>query len=248
MTRRAADLRRSLRELAAPDEPDMSTICKAAVSICGVDAAAVLIGRGERRGALHTTDRTSAVMEDLQITVGEGPSVDAWEARDPAMHPDLSHPGLLDRWPGFAPLAHGEGVRAVFAFPLQVGAVRLGTLSLYRYRPGPLAQEQSGDAMLLAGIALDQLLALSQQSGGQERAALGVGEDSLKIYQATGMAASQMAVPIEEAFSRLRAHAFSAGLPLSSIAEQLLEGVVTFEPQDNDGHDHDRSTDHNEEE
>lgn len=38
----------------------------------------------------------------------------------------------MQRWPGYAPAAHERGVRAVFAFPLQIGAARLGVLALYQ--------------------------------------------------------------------------------------------------------------------
>jgi hypothetical protein len=34
----------------------------------------------------------------------------------------------LTRWPAYAPAAREHGVQAVFAFPLQIGAARLGTL------------------------------------------------------------------------------------------------------------------------
>ncbi|WP_416979331.1 GAF and ANTAR domain-containing protein [Streptomyces sp. T028] len=247
MSLRAADLRRTLVELAAPEEPGLDTVCRAAVDVCGVDAAAFLTGRGENRGSLHTTDATSAAMEDLQITVGEGPSVDAWETRGPVLTGDLEDEALAGRWPGFTALAHGRGVRGVFVFPLQVGAVRLGTLSLYRSRPGPLSREQARDAVLLAAIALDRLLEPSERSGWSQPATPDVGQDSLKIYQATGMAASQLAVGIDEAFSRLRAHAFGSGLPLAEVARQLLDGALDFAAQDEDTEGRERSFGHHEE-
>ncbi|MCH0558183.1 GAF and ANTAR domain-containing protein [Streptomyces sp. MUM 16J] len=229
LTMRAAHLRQLVADVAAPLKPGTDALCRVAVDVCGVDCAAVLVGRGEGRGALHTTNPTAAAMEDLQITVGEGPCVDAWETRGPVLTPDLDEPQLADRWPGFAPLARGAGVRAVFTFPLQVGAVRLGTLSLYRHQPGGLGQDETRDALLLTAIALDQLLALSEEARVPDGHEFGVvGEDSLKVYQATGMVAAQLGVGVEEAFARLRGRAFSKGLPLSEVAAQVLDGAVVF--------------------
>jgi len=41
-------------------------------------------------------------------------------------------------------------VRAIFGFPFQVGAIRLGALNLYRDRPGPLSDDQHADALVMA--------------------------------------------------------------------------------------------------
>jgi hypothetical protein len=36
----------------------------------------------------------------------------------------------------YTPAAHDSGIRAVFSFPLQIGAVRLGVLDVSVSRPG----------------------------------------------------------------------------------------------------------------
>ena len=53
----------------------------------------------------------------------------------PVTEPDLALP-ITARWQAFAPPAVEAGVRAVFGFPLRVGAARLGALSLWRDHPG----------------------------------------------------------------------------------------------------------------
>ena len=52
----------------------------------------------------------------------------------------------------FTPQAVEAGVRAVFGFPLRVGAVRLGALNLYQDRPGPLSDDQHADALVMADV------------------------------------------------------------------------------------------------
>jgi hypothetical protein len=93
------------------------------------------------RETLFATDRLAADLEELALTVGEGPCVDA-ELGDPALVPDVLAAESLNRWPVFAGAAAQAGVRAVFALPVQVGAVSLGVLDLFRTDPGGPDREQ----------------------------------------------------------------------------------------------------------
>jgi hypothetical protein len=54
---------------------------------------------------------------------------------------------------GFSPPELQAGARAVFGFPLRVGAVRLGALNLYRDWPGPLSGDHHADALVVADVA-----------------------------------------------------------------------------------------------
>jgi hypothetical protein len=56
-------------------------------------------------------------------------------------------------WPAFTPAALHSGTRAVFALPLQVGAIRLGVLDLYWTRSGPLSPHEVADALVFADTA-----------------------------------------------------------------------------------------------
>ena len=75
------------------------------------------------------------------------------------LEPDLAHPGT-PRWLAFSPPAVEAGVRAVFGFPLQVGAVRLGALNLYRDWSGRLSDDQHIGALVMAGVAAQAILVL----------------------------------------------------------------------------------------
>jgi hypothetical protein len=139
---------------------------------------------------------------------------------------------LTERWPGFAPAALAAGARAVFAFPLQAGAIRTGVLSLYRAQPGPLSPLQLADALVLADIArqllLDASAGISQSTGYQPLD--GLSDSRAEVYQATGMISVQLGVSLEEAFVRLRAHAFAAETPLHDIAGDVVSRALRFEP------------------
>ena len=83
-----------------------------------------------------TTDEVSTLIEELQYGLGQGPGVEAYHTGRVVLEPNLADPAT-PRWPAFTPPAIGAGARAVFAFPLRLGAVRLGALNLHRDRPLP---------------------------------------------------------------------------------------------------------------
>ena len=115
------------------------------------------------------------------------------------------------RWPVYAAAAHDEGVRAAFAFPLQIGAARLGVLDLYRDVPGSLTAEELAQALTFADVATSMLLD-GQEEAPPGAAASGLAEVAgvpVELYQAQGMVMVQLGVTLVEALAVLRAYAYS---------------------------------------
>ena len=79
------------------------------------------------------------------MSVGEGPCVDATTGGTPVPSADLEDPGegTAGRWPIFVSEANRIDVRAVFAFPIRLGAVTLGSMDLYR-GPWPVVPRSAG--------------------------------------------------------------------------------------------------------
>jgi hypothetical protein len=102
-------------------------------------------------GSLGSSDDAAAVLEDLQFTLGEGPCIDAYEVGRSVSAPDLDD-ATAHRWPVLVPLLLDAGIRAVFAFPLQLGTIRLGALDLHCGQPGDLRAEQYQDARIVAEV------------------------------------------------------------------------------------------------
>lgn len=214
-----------------PDAPMpwLRRLCRAAVrhlpasgvGVCVVDDHGV-------QGLAAASDRLSEQIEELQFVLGEGPCLDAYAARHPVLESDLH---TTTRWPGYAPEALDRGVRAVFAFPLQIGAARLGVMDVYRTEPGPLGSRVLSQAMSFADLAVNALL------DGQE----GSGDDTLggdlgdaleyrsEIYQAQGMVMVDLGVPLAEALVRLRAHAYATGRGLGAVARDVVAGRLVLE-------------------
>lgn len=181
-------------------------------------------------GSMCTSNAASAVIEQLQYDLGEGPCVDAFDQDLPVSEPDLARPAAV-RWPAFSGPALAAGVGAVFGFPLQVGAARLGAMNLYRDRPGGLTDDQHADGLVMADVAAQAVLILQAQAPPGELAArLEEGADfQYSIHQATGMVAAQLDVSVTQALIRLRAHAFGNDRALSDVAADVVARKLRFD-------------------
>jgi hypothetical protein len=173
----------------------------------------------------------SALIEQLEYTLGEGPCLDAYRQDRPVLEPDLAHPAM-PRWPAFGGPAVEAGVRAIFGFPLQVGAVRLGALNLYCDRPGPITDERHADALVLAEVAAQAILVL--QAGappGKLAVELQKGDFKYVVHQASGMVAAQLDVSVGQALIRLRAHSFGSDRPLAEVGGDVVARRLRFEKE-----------------
>lgn len=216
----------------------MRRLCAAAgksVDACGVGIT-VMAPDGVR-GVTAATDAAAERLEDLQLTMGEGPCIEAFERGVPVLIPDVVE--VMRRWPGYAPAVHAGGVRAVFSFPLQVGASRLGVLDVFRDQAGPLSREGLAMCLTFADVAVNTLL------DGQERVGLGTAGDGFGdgfgdglgdglgprtvLFQAQGMVMMQLDVSLADALARIRAHAYAANRPLSEVAADIVARRLGFE-------------------
>ncbi|MGW0763545.1 hypothetical protein ACWD1Y_45045, partial [Streptomyces sp. NPDC002814] len=134
-------------------------VCTAAVAALPVGGAGLsAMSRIAPSHPLCSTDAISERLEELQLTLGEGPCVDAFTHGSAVLTPDLLTGALQDRWVVFADAALEAGARAVFAFPLQIGAISPGVLDLYAGVPTVLDAEELADALAFADLATLLLL------------------------------------------------------------------------------------------
>jgi GAF domain/ANTAR domain len=212
-------------------ELETKRLCQVCAEVTAMSGAGIMLMSGDvPQGSLCTTNEVSAVIEELQYSLGEGPCVDAFRQDRPVLEPDLADP-VTARWLGFAGPAVDAGVRAVFGFPLQVGAVRLGALNLYRDRPGPLSDDQHADALVLADLVAEAVLALQADAPpGKLAGALEAGGDFHDVvHQAAGMVAAQLEVSVTQALIRLRAYAFGHNRPLAEVADEVVKRTLRFD-------------------
>ena len=206
-------------------------LCVACADVMEMTGAGIRLMDGDLpQGSVCTSDAVSALIEELQYTLGEGPCVDAYLQQRPVVEPDLADP-VIPRWMAFTAPALKAGARAVFGFPLNVGGVRLGALNLYRDGPGSLTEGQYADALVLAGVAARAVIAM--QAGappGEIGTELETGTNfQFVVHQASGMVAIQLGVTVAEALVRLRAYAFAHDELVADVAKSVVERRLRFD-------------------
>lgn len=205
--------------------------CAAGLPVTGVGL--ILMNDQGPAGLAAATDGPASTMEELQFTLGEGPCVDASVGGRPVLQPELRKTGP-SRWPGFGPAAVDAGIEAIFAFPLQVGSIRLGVLDLYRDVPGTLSDLELAEALAFADAATRVLLHLQDQmplDAGLHPDLVGGAHHRPEVHQATGMISVQADVGLTEALLLLRARAYSSERSIVDVARDVVARTLRFPPE-----------------
>ncbi|QEU93375.1 GAF and ANTAR domain-containing protein [Streptomyces kanamyceticus] len=166
-------------------------------------------------------------LEDLQYTVGEGPTLDAARTGHTVAESDLNA-ASADRWPLFTPAACELSARAVIAVPLLLGVATAGVLTGARTTPGPFTTAQRQDLTRFARVALDLVLHTPLQS--LTTGTHGPELHRAEVHQAAGVLTAHLGISIDEALLRLRAHAWRHNLPLLHVARAIISGHLQFTP------------------
>ena len=208
----------------------LTRICSLAVRELQVSGAGVtLVSRPgtihAQQRLVHASDIIAARLEDLQLTVGEGPGLTAVTSRAPVLIPDLA--AARSRWPAFCPDAQHIGAAAVFAFPLTLGAIALGSLDCYRTTTGPLGGDHVTSGLLLAEMAFEALLS---EVAGHAPDDLGwISDIHAEVHQATGIVSYQLGVSVQAALLRIRAYAYAHERRLGDVAADVVARRLRFE-------------------
>lgn len=221
--------------IVATDGQDSSLIirlcaeCRSALSVSGV-AVALMTADGPSGVVLGATDGRARQLEELQFAFGEGPCVEASMSGLPVFQPDLAETGMT-RWPGFAGDVLDIGIRAVFAFPLRVGAIHVGVLDLYRDAPGHLSILELADALSFADAATVVVLHMQDhpEPGDADSGLMGPIDSRAKVHQATGMVSVQLGIGLAEALLRLRAYAYATERPVPDVASDVVSRRLRFD-------------------
>lgn len=207
----------------------LNRVCRILVAELDASGAAVNLMSipPSTSSVIGTSDAVSALIDDLQFTVGEGPCHDALCTGRPVHSADLA---AETRWPGYCSAALDCGVGSVYAFPLQVGAVNLGVLDLYLARPRVLSEENLALALAFAEIATESLLHTDADANHSFldpglQSALG---SRAHIYQAQGMVMIEQQISLTDALVRIRAFAFAHRRAISDVAREIVAGTLVM--------------------
>jgi hypothetical protein len=231
-----AGLARSLSAII--DETDSMSelpqrLCAACLDALPVKGVGLSLMGGHHLGGralLGASDATGARLEQLQFDLGEGPCATAFGKGQPVLVPDLAASEAGTRWPMFTHELQDSPARALFAFPLQLGAIRIGAMDCYRTEAGSF--EAVTEALVVAeAITLTLLQAQHREatSGTEDSGmvATAVGHHA-EVHQATGMVSAQLNISTDEAFVRLQAYAYRQGRSLDEIGADLVARRLTF--------------------
>lgn len=202
--------------------PQLDSLLESCCRATDLDGAGVSIVTSDgTREPLFATDEVATVIERLQLTLGEGPCVDTSSTGIPVLVSDLTDPrdGVASRWPVFRSEATRLGVRAVFAFPIRIGAIWLGALDFSRRSPGPPNQPQLSSALSAVDEVGLAVLEAPSRYGDPDTVTT-----NMVVHQAAGMVMGQLDSAIAEAMVRLRATAFAEGVSINELAADVVNG------------------------
>ena len=168
-------------------------------------------------------------LEDLHVTLGEGPRIDVVTTGMPVTAADLSHAPAHTKWPRFAAQALASGIRAVFAFPVQLDARPVGVLSVYRATAGPLSAADHHRVSRYAHTAA-VLLHVTAHVNSAGAASMPLPADAGEVQQAVGVVMQHAAVDAVTALHRLRSCAHHSRRPMRDVVAEARVGQLPFNP------------------
>ncbi len=200
-------------------------MCAACALLIGASGAAItVVTDAGHRGVLCSSNAAAEALEDIQVTLGEGPGIDAHRFGVPVTDADLTA-STASRWLAFCAPAVEAGAAAVFAFPLRLGGIHLGTLTFNNDRAGRLTDDQYEEALFMVAVVTQSVLSMQAHAApGAVAAALEALVGGGEVHQAAGMFAVRLGISVPEALVRLRALAYLAGRPLADVAASVIAG------------------------
>jgi len=211
-------------------------ICELCVDALAVTGAGIaMVTAAGHRGVVCATNDVSATIEDLQLTLGEGPCVDAAVAGSPVLLAD-SVDRRTWRWnAGRRSWMARQRQESRLCSPFRCGSERSASAfsTFTGINLGKLSKEEmtaalvAADAAAMAVLHLDVDGAEAFTDDHESRAAY-----QLQVHQATGMVTAQAGVTIDQAFLMLRARAFADSRPLAELAAEVVARRVRFATED----------------
>jgi hypothetical protein len=205
------------------DEWSGETLCAAARAMLAADGASLCLAGDEDHTVIGVDPASIGPLADGPSEDGYGPCLDAVRTGRVVIGSDLSA-GAVARWPAVANRATSLGYRSLCAWPLQLGAIRLGALTVFLSDRLSLDEQdmQRGSSFALAATEL--VLLTNDPSSPSSIAAIldGATERRAVVHQATGMVSAQLDVGLADALSVLRARAWSEGQSIADLARAVV--------------------------
>jgi len=218
----------ALAALTAGGGSDLCSPLRAAVAMPG----AVISTLGSPMGSqtVCASTRLGARIDEIQIDLGEGPSWEALRTRRPVAAADLQADGGA-LWPGAWAALRELDLGSVYAFPLFVGTVGIGSIALYSMAARELSGADITRVTRLAAIVsatllrreLDRLEVTGEEAPDEPYS-------RREVHQATGMVAARNGIDVDDALMLLRGHAYAAGRSVRAVAADVIARRLDLGP------------------
>lgn len=161
------------------------------------------------------TSTRVAQIHQLEITLDEGPGLDAMRKEQTYTSQDV---GVDDRWPRWGPAVAELGVRTALSIRLESKTRNLGALNLYAEAPDAFGPK---DAAIAHNFARHASIALS--SAYTEQGLSFAIDARTFIGQAQGILMGRYGIGAEQAFEYLRRRSQQENIKLSDIAHDVID-------------------------
>ena len=203
----------------------LHTLVERAVALLDADAAGIMLA--DQRGGLEVLAASThevRLVELFELQSREGPCLEAYRTGAAVTQNDLAE--MRAAWPTFTPRLEQAGFSSAQAVPMRLRTEVIGALNVFRVAPGALNPEDMKLARALADVAtiglLQERTARSNHRLAQQLQ--GALDSRVLIEQAKGVLAEQTGLEVDDAFAMLRAHARRRGLPLLTVAGDVVQG------------------------
>jgi hypothetical protein len=208
------------------DEP--SSFCRPFLSMFPITGASVsTVGDLLGSETVSASDALAARVDELQFDLGEGPCWDAMNRGLPVLEPRIRE-NPRSSWPAFSPALRTHPVNSLYAFPLQVGPLRIGAVDLYSIDPTDLTSTQTRHAATMARAVGRHVLRRALDEIGGEHEDVGNAFSRRLIHQATGMVLAQLRIHGDDARLIIQGQAYATNRSMMEIAQDIVEGRLSF--------------------
>jgi len=184
--------------------------------IPGVDSAGVLlVGKGGTHQTLAPTSDVMFKLDELQMTTGEGPCLQAALDEIVIRTDDFRNE---PRFPNYAPKVVELGLLSALSLKLYTADRTAGALNLLGYEPRPWNSEAETIGMVLAAHAASAILASRESE--QLQSALSTRD---RIGQAKGIIMERFKIDDVRAFEMLRKLSQDTNTKLVDVAHRVID-------------------------
>jgi transcriptional regulator with GAF, ATPase, and Fis domain len=203
----------------------LHTLVERTVELLDADAGGIMLA--DQRGGLEALAASShevRLVELFELQHNEGPCLEAFHTGQVVTRATLEEMRIA--WPTFTPRLEEAGYSSAQAVPMRLRSEVIGALNVFRVAPGSLSAADLKLARALADVATVGLL---QERSIRARDVLaeqlqGALNSRILIEQAKGALAERAGVGVDEAFTLIRAHARRHGMPLPTVAAEVVTG------------------------